>query len=168
MKPKLWLCASAVLLTFGLLTQQMGGGPRTTAVRTAAMTGPVLATTTTAPTTTTAAPTTTTAPSLNRTTTHPVSRSYSRPAPAPVQGDFWMALGPGCESSDGRTSSNGLYFGYFQFSLTSWHEAGGTGVPMDHDYAYQRDIAIHWSQMTNPWGQWPVCWPKTWNRGLRP
>jgi hypothetical protein len=83
MKSKLWLCASAVLLTFGLLTQQMGGAPRTTAVRTETMTAAVVAP---PPTTTTVAPTTTstTAPALNRPTPHPVSRSYVRPAPSPA------------------------------------------------------------------------------------
>jgi hypothetical protein len=71
-------------------------------------------------------------------------------------GDVWAALAR-CESG-GRNivSSNGLYYGYFQFLVSTWHSVGGTGVPTDHSYGEQ----LHRAQILQAragWRQWPAC-----------
>jgi len=69
----------------------------------------------------------------------------------------WPALA-NCESGGDPKSvdSSGLYFGLYQFSISTWDSLGGTGLPSDAspseqttraELLYQRDGA----------GQWPVC-----------
>lgn len=67
-----------------------------------------------------------------------------------------------CESGGdpGKNTGNG-FFGAFQFVLSSWHAAGGTGNPVEHSYGEQKQIAMSWAAATNPYRQWPVCWPRS-------
>lgn len=114
-------------------------------------------------TVTTAAPTTTTVP------VRPVgSPRASRRAPGagtptsargPIQatGDVWGALGR-CESGNNpqAVGGGGRYFGAFQFTPAAWRDGGGTGHPLDHDYATQLRVAQQ-LQAKRGWGQWPHC-----------
>lgn len=71
--------------------------------------------------------------------------------------DVWSQLAR-CESG-GRpqaVSSNGKYFGAFQFSIGTWHGIGESGSPIDYDYEYQLSAAKR-LQARSGWGQWPVC-----------
>lgn len=71
-------------------------------------------------------------------------------------GDVWWRLAR-CESGGRNTvSSNGLYYGYFQFLPATWHSVGGSGLPTDHSYAEQANRA-RILQSRAGWGQWPAC-----------
>lgn len=91
----------------------------------------------------------------------------ARPAPAvtsAVGGDVWAALAR-CESGGNPTavSSNGLYYGLYQFSVGTWRAMGGSGLPSQASAAEQtaRAQAL---QARSGWGQWPACSAKL---GLR-
>jgi hypothetical protein len=68
-----------------------------------------------------------------------------------------------CESGGDATavSPGGHYRGAFQFSLPTWHAAGGAGDPVDATYAEQKRVAMGWANVVEPSTQWPVCWPRT-------
>lgn len=67
-----------------------------------------------------------------------------------------------CESGGDPTTNTGNgYFGAFQWLLSTWHAAGGTGNPVDHSYTEQKAVAMHWATVANPYTQWPVCWPRS-------
>jgi hypothetical protein len=95
-----------------------------------------------------------------------VAQSYSPPAPVSTKppvptGDFWWRLA-GCETGgkyDNPNTGNGFY-GYFQFTLSTWHNVGGTGLPTQHSYGEQLALAQKLAGMANPYSQWPVCWPR--------
>ena len=62
-----------------------------------------------------------------------------------------------CESGGdwGISTGNG-YYGGLQFSLSSWHAAGGSGYPHDHSASEQ----IHRGEILQDmqgWGAWPTC-----------
>lgn len=94
------------------------------------------------------------------------SGAASAPAPAAstVGGDVWAALAQ-CESGGNPTivSSNGLYYGLYQFSLSTWRSVGGTGLPTEASPAEQTQRA-QMLQARSGWGQWPHCSSKL---GLR-
>jgi len=68
-----------------------------------------------------------------------------------------------CESGRDPTavSPTGRYRGAFQFSLATWHAAGGAGDPVDASYDQQKQIAVTWASAVDPATQWPVCWSRT-------
>ena len=69
----------------------------------------------------------------------------------------WTALAQ-CESG-GRVnavSSNGLYYGLYQFSLSTWAAMGGSGLPSQASAAEQTSRAQALYDRSGP-GQWPVC-----------
>jgi len=74
-----------------------------------------------------------------------------------IGGDVWGALAQ-CESGGNprAVSSNGLYYGLFQFSLPTWRAMGGSGLPSDAspEEQLQRAQAL---QARSGWGQWPAC-----------
>lgn len=88
------------------------------------------------------------------------SAGSSSPAPA-VSGDVdalnWAALAA-CESGGNPTivSSNGLYYGLYQFSLSTWRGVGGAGLPSQAspDEQTARAKALY---VRSGAGQWPVC-----------
>lgn len=91
----------------------------------------------------------------------------ARPAPSvssSVGGGVWAALAK-CESGGNpkAVSSNGLYYGLYQFSLGTWRAMGGSGLPTQASAAEQtaRAQAL---QARSGWGQWPACSAKL---GLR-
>ncbi|MDO8106786.1 G5 domain-containing protein [Isoptericola sp. b441] len=84
----------------------------------------------------------------------------ARPAPvvsSPVGGDVWAALAQ-CESGGNprAVSSNGLYYGLYQFTVGTWQAMGGSGLPSQASPAEQtaRAKAL---QARSGWGQWPAC-----------
>ncbi len=91
----------------------------------------------------------------------------ARPVPSvssSVSGGVWAALAK-CESGGNpkAVSSNGLYYGLYQFSLGTWRAMGGSGLPTQASAAEQtaRAKAL---QARSGWGQWPACSAKL---GLR-
>lgn len=69
----------------------------------------------------------------------------------------WAALAQ-CESSGNprAVSSNGLYYGLYQFSLSTWRSVGGSGLPTDaspEEQTYRAQVLY----MRAGAGQWPVC-----------
>ncbi len=76
---------------------------------------------------------------------------------AVVGGDVWAALAQ-CESggNPGIVSSNGLYYGLYQFSLGTWQAMGGSGLPSNASAAEQTQRAQA-LQARSGWGQWPAC-----------
>ncbi|PZR54410.1 resuscitation-promoting factor [Xylanimonas oleitrophica] len=79
------------------------------------------------------------------------------PAPAAPTDDVWARLAQ-CESG-GRpdvVSSNGLYHGLYQFSVSTWQSVGGTGLPSQASPAEQTERAKI-LQARSGWGQWPAC-----------
>lgn len=84
--------------------------------------------------------------------------SASRPrvgrAPTPAGGDIFDALAR-CESGM-RQVTGGSYHSYFQWSLSTWHSLGFSGMPEDYDYATQKAAAQRLVARSG-WGQFPVC-----------
>jgi resuscitation-promoting factor RpfB len=89
----------------------------------------------------------------------------AEPAPAPSSpppsesggGLNWAALAQ-CESGGNprAVSSNGQYFGLYQFSLSTWASVGGSGNPIDASSSEQTQRAqILYSRAGD--SPWPVC-----------
>lgn len=72
----------------------------------------------------------------------------------------WAALAE-CESGGNPDSVNpaGPYYGLYQFSASTWHSAGGEGVPTDASASEQTYRAQLLYQRSGA-GQWPVCGSK--------
>ena len=85
-------------------------------------------------------------------------------AASAVGGDVWAALAR-CESGGNplAVSSNGLYYGLYQFSVGTWRAMGGSGLPTNASAAEQTQRAQA-LQARSGWGQWPACSSKL---GLR-
>jgi len=69
----------------------------------------------------------------------------------------WGALAQ-CESGGNPTavSANGLYYGLYQFSLSTWASVGGSGLPTQATAAEQT-MRAQILQARSGWGQWPYC-----------
>ncbi|NKY21297.1 DUF348 domain-containing protein [Cellulomonas denverensis] len=69
----------------------------------------------------------------------------------------WAALAA-CESGGNPTivSSNGLYHGLYQFSVSTWRAVGGSGLPSQASAAEQTARAQDLYNRSGA-GQWPVC-----------
>jgi uncharacterized protein YabE (DUF348 family) len=69
----------------------------------------------------------------------------------------WAALAA-CESGGNPTivSSNGLYYGLYQFTVGTWQAVGGTGLPSQASPAEQTARAQMLYNRSGA-GQWPVC-----------
>ena len=69
----------------------------------------------------------------------------------------WAYSTSSCESHmNPRAYNPSPFYGAFQFVLSTWYAAGGTGNPMDHSWHYQAWIAVHW-RMRSSASQWPNC-----------
>ena len=69
----------------------------------------------------------------------------------------WARSTGACESGNNPATNTGNgYYGAFQFSLSTWYAAGGTGVPHQHSWSYQAVIAARWMLKAGD-EQWPVC-----------
>lgn len=110
--------------------------------------------------TTSVAPTTTTVTTLPTTTTH----RHVHAASVQPSDDVWYRLAL-CETGgkmDNPNTGNG-YYGYFQFSLTTWQGVGGPGYPHHHPYEVQKEYAVK-LHARDGWRPWPKC---SKNLGLR-
>lgn len=69
----------------------------------------------------------------------------------------WAALA-NCESGGNPQSvdSSGLYYGLYQFSVSTWDSLGGTGLPSQASPAEQTSLAELLYERSGA-GQWPVC-----------
>lgn len=62
-----------------------------------------------------------------------------------------------CESGDDYTINTGNgYYGAYQFSPSTWHSLGLSGLPHEADPATQ-DAAVVMLQSRVGWTPWPVC-----------
>ena len=69
----------------------------------------------------------------------------------------WAWSTGACESGNNPATNTGNGFhGAFQFVLSTWHAAGGSGIPEQHSWHYQAVIAVRWMHIAGR-GQWPVC-----------
>jgi hypothetical protein len=88
----------------------------------------------------------------------PAPTRQSAPAPSGSSGGLnWGALAQ-CESggNPNAVSPNGLYFGLYQFSVSTWHSVGGSGNPTDASSAEQtRRAQILYDRAGS--SPWPVC-----------
>ncbi len=80
-----------------------------------------------------------------------------KPATGGIPDSVWKALAQ-CESGGNPkiVSSNGRYYGLYQFSLSTWRSVGGTGLPTEASVEEQTDRA-RILQARYGWGQWPAC-----------
>jgi len=91
------------------------------------------------------------------------SSSSSSSAPSVAAGSAWDKLAR-CESGGNWHINTGNgYYGGLQFSLSTWHAYGGSGLPSSHSREEQIAIAKK-VQAAAGWGQWPACSRKA---GLR-
>ena len=88
----------------------------------------------------------------------PTPSRQSAPAPSGSSGGLnWAALAQ-CESggNPNAVSPNGLYFGLYQFSISTWQSVGGSGNPTDASSAEQtRRAQILYDRAGS--SPWPVC-----------
>lgn len=79
------------------------------------------------------------------------------PYPPDDTGLNWAALAQ-CEATGnpGAVSSNGQYYGLYQFSVQTWESLGGIGLPSDATPREQTYRAILDYKRSGK-GQWPVC-----------
>jgi hypothetical protein len=123
---------------------------------------PSTTTSSTTTTSTTLPPTTTTVkkPSPPPTTKTTQAVVYKSQSAAPTGGDFWERLA-NCESP--TNSWSGRYKGYFQFSDTNVWNANnqwGFHYTPTASYGEQKAAAQYLAAHADPYGQWPVCWPR--------
>lgn len=87
----------------------------------------------------------------------PAAAATSSGAGSYVGDGVWGALAQ-CESggNPAAVSSNGLYYGLYQFSLGTWAAVGGSGLPSQASPAEQTQRA-QILQARSGWGQWPAC-----------
>lgn len=90
-------------------------------------------------------------------------RAPARPRSAPPVrhrfvplGGVWAAL-RSCESGGdyGADTGNG-YYGAYQFSLSTWHSLGRSGLPSSASPAMQDATAVRLQALAG-WRPWPVC-----------
>jgi hypothetical protein len=116
-------------------------------------------TTTTTSTTSTTLPKSVIAERLPRERAHRGSTIYA------FQPAFWDALAT-CESKKQQVDDdpNDSFHSFFQWQVTpewnTWLKAGGTGMPEEHPYEVQLELAKHWAAITDPRTQWPRCWSR--------
>jgi uncharacterized protein YabE (DUF348 family) len=89
----------------------------------------------------------------------PVAAAAGTPVAAGGSADSlnWAALAR-CESGGNPTivSSNGLYYGLYQFSVGTWRGVGGAGLPSQASAEEQTSRAKMLYNRSGA-GQWPVC-----------
>jgi resuscitation-promoting factor RpfB len=81
------------------------------------------------------------------------------PSPGPPTfplGGVWAALRQ-CESGGNYATDTGNgYYGAYQFSASTWHGLGLSGLPSQAPPATQDAAAVE-LQARSGWGQWPAC-----------
>ena len=97
-------------------------------------------------------------PAPTTTTTAPPAPPAPAPAPAPAvsNGSTWDRLAQ-CEAGGNWAINTGNgYYGGLQFSASSWHAVGGSGLP--HQASRATQIAMgERLRSAQGWGAWPSC-----------
>jgi hypothetical protein len=85
----------------------------------------------------------------------PTTTTTTGPPTFPL-GGVWAELRQ-CESGGnyGTDTGNG-YYGAYQFSASTWHGLGFSGLPSQAPPATQDTAAVE-LQARSGWGQWPAC-----------
>jgi uncharacterized protein YabE (DUF348 family) len=92
----------------------------------------------------------------------PIPKPKPKPKPAvrtyvvPKDGLNWGALAA-CESGGRATANNGRFYGLYQFSLGTWRDVGGTGLPSQASPSEQTYRAQLLYKRASWRSQWPVC-----------
>jgi hypothetical protein len=104
--------------------------------------------------------------------THPVARVVTvgtkiakpaKTAPSVASGSVWDRIAQ-CESGGNWSINTGNgFYGGLQFTLSTWHAYGGSGMPNHAGRAQQIAVAQK-VQASQGWGAWPACTSKL---GLR-
>jgi hypothetical protein len=69
----------------------------------------------------------------------------------------WARNTGACESGNNPATNTGNgFYGAFQFVISTWHMAGGSGMPHHADWYEQAVRAVRWRNKTSD-EQWPVC-----------
>ncbi len=82
----------------------------------------------------------------------PVARTFT----VPSDGLNWAGLAA-CESGGRANADNGRYYGLYQFSLGTWRDVGGQGLPSQASPSEQTYRAQLLYDRTSWRSQWPVC-----------
>lgn len=83
---------------------------------------------------------------------HPWHHAYNR---LPRLGHLWTRCVSGLESGNRRIARASGFLSYFQWTLGTWHNAGGAGNPETAAGWYEQAVrAWHW-HLGHPSGQWP-------------
>jgi hypothetical protein len=61
-----------------------------------------------------------------------------------------------CESGNRQVAREGGFLSYFQWVLSTWHMAGGSGNPENVGWYEQAVRAVRWRNRTSTM-QWPAC-----------
>ena len=72
----------------------------------------------------------------------------------PAGARYWTRCVSGKESGNRRVARESGFYSYFQWTLTTWHSAGGSGNPESHSWHEQALKAWRWHR-SHPYGQWP-------------
>jgi hypothetical protein len=87
--------------------------------------------------------------------THPVCVWKHRFLALPSGGRHWARCVSFRESRNHRIARASGFLSYFQWTLPTWHSAGGDGNPEYTASWYEQAVrAWHW-HLTHPTGQWP-------------
>lgn len=149
--------AVAVVLALGAACSGAKSIPQGSAPTSTAPTTTELTTTTTEAVTTTEAPTTTTeAPARNSGIVESSTVPVATTAPA-RSSSATLASIRYCESRGDYSADTGNgYYGAYQFDLSTWAAAGGSGNPADASPAEQDARAQAWIDAGHR-GAWPNC-----------
>lgn len=111
-----------------------------------------VATTTTTASSSASATSSSTSDSSSSTTTASTDSSASA-----AGSGVWAQLAQ-CESggNPNAVSSNGLYYGLYQFTVSTWQSVGGSGLPSQAS-ADEQTLRAQILQQRSGWGQWPAC-----------
>jgi len=106
-----------------------------------------------------------TAPVEETSYTPPATTTYSDTAPTttytpPAASSYnpsgvWSCIAEHESSGNPATDTGNGYYGMYQFSMSTWQAAGGTGNPADASAAEQTSVAQRVQQQQG-WGAWPV------------
>lgn len=90
-----------------------------------------------------------------------VERRFKRNHVRPYRG--WLRKVRMCESGGNYSTNTGnSFYGAYQFTLSSWRGAGGSGMPHLNPRYEQDYRAVRWAEIIG-WGNvhspagWPVC-----------
>lgn len=69
-------------------------------------------------------------------------------------GGVWACIAAHESGGNAATNTGNGYYGAFQFSASTWHAVGGSGLPSDYSYSTQLAMAQR-LQARAGWGAWP-------------